>query len=103
MSCGDINYITNSKGVKCITVVLSDKQVVTIGSYVREVRAPNIPENNWKVHGIYQFQDSMAKNGKGVAVIGENRKNVSPCALGAVAGIVETSKNVSTGAVVGTV
>ena len=40
MSCGDINYITNSKGIKCITVVLSVKQVVTIGIYVREVRAP---------------------------------------------------------------
>ena len=40
MSCGDINYITNSKGIKCITVVLSVKQVVTIVIYVREVRAP---------------------------------------------------------------
>lgn len=40
MSCGDINYITNSKGIKCLTVVLSVKQVVTIGIYVREVRAP---------------------------------------------------------------
>ncbi len=49
MTCGDINFITDSNGVNCVTVVLSDNQRITIGSYVRESRAPDIPENSWQV------------------------------------------------------
>ena len=89
MTCGDINFITNSNGVNSVTVVLSDNQTVTIGSYVRESRAPDIPENSWKVDGIYQFSNGNSNTGKSVAVIGNaNRKNVSPCALVSVAGTV---------------
>ena len=89
MYCGNINFITNSNGVNSVTVVLSDNQTVTIGSYVRESRAPDIPENSWKVDGIYQFSNGNSNTGKSVAVIGNaNMKNVSPCALVAVAGTV---------------
>jgi hypothetical protein len=82
MVCGDINYTIDSNGVNCVTVELSDGQIATIGSYVRESRAPDIPENSWKVHGIMQFKDSLSATGKSVAVIGDcNRKNVNACAL----------------------
>jgi hypothetical protein len=85
MVCGDINYTTDTNGINCVTVELSDGQIATLGSYVREVRAPNIPENIWKVHGIMQFKDGNSATGKSVALIGaSNNKNVSACALGLV-------------------
>ena len=51
MVCGDINYTIDSNGVNCVTVELSDGQIATLGSYVRESRAPDIPENTWKLRG----------------------------------------------------
>ena len=85
MVCGDINYTIDANGINCVTVELSDGQIATLGSYVREVLAPNIPENTWKVHGIMQFKDGNSATGKSVALIGAcNSKNVSACALGLV-------------------
>ena len=82
MVCGDINYTSDSNGINCVTVELSDGQIATLGSYVRESRATDIPENSWKVDGIMQFENSLSLSGKSVAVIGDcNRKNVNPCVL----------------------
>lgn len=82
MVCGAINYTVDTNGLNTITVELSDGQIATLGSVVRQINVPNIPENTFTVHGIYQFQNNYAKYGKSVAVFSASgHKNVTPCKL----------------------
>jgi hypothetical protein len=69
MVCGDINYTVDANLIKTITVELSDGQIATLGSVVRQINVPNIPDNTFTVHGIYQFQNNYTKNGKLVPAI----------------------------------